>query len=398
MFGQTQPPLSSWNQLREALRQEYEVRDVDLSRGQVPADVNVLVVVAPQGLSDKERFTIDQYLMRGGAVIVAAGNFSISVDQLSGGLALKPLEGNLQDMLAHYGVQVEQALVLDPQNEPFPQPRTRDVGGFQVQEVEAIDYPFFIDVRSDGMASGHPIVSNLPAVTLNWTSPITLDVAEGAERETTVLLRSSPASWIQGDINIQPDFEAYPEFGFPVGQEQRAYPLAVSSQGVFESYFRDKPSPFEAGGDEAEEETEALPGAEEERVPPEAVPATVETSSGNARLVVVGSTEFINDVVFGISARLSADRYRNSLQLIQNAVAWSTEDADLLEIRTRGTAARVLRPLSEGEQSFWEVVNYAAVMVSLLAIGIVSNARLKNEEPMALQPPQAVSEVPGKGV
>ena len=45
--------------------------------------------------------------------------------------------------------------------------------------------------------------------------------------------------------------ETYPDVGFPIEGEQQAYPLVVSVQGVFESYFKDKPSPLEAADGEA---------------------------------------------------------------------------------------------------------------------------------------------------
>ena len=372
MFGQTQPPLSSWQELSAALRQEYEVRNVDLSRGQVPADVDVLAVVAPQGLTDKERFAIDQYLMRGGSVVVAAGNYGISLDQFAGGLALKPLEDGLREMLASYGIQVEESLVLDPQNEPFPIPVVRQVGGFQVQEIQAVDYPFFVDVRADGMASGNPIVSNLPAVTLNWASPITLDEAKNADRQVTTLLQSSPASWTQADINIQPNFDLYPGLGFPVGSEQAPRTLAVSLQGSFESFFKDKPSPFAADAGEGE------------TAPDEPIPGTIEASPDTARLVVFSSGEFVDDTVFDISSRLTMDRYLNSLKLVQNAVAWATEDLDLLNIRSRGTYARVLNPMTESEQSLWEGTNYAIALLALIVIGVLWSARRRNEQPIQL--------------
>jgi ABC-2 type transport system permease protein len=374
MFGQVQQPLSSWQQLDESLRQEYEVRTVDLSTGQVAADVSVLVVVAPQGMTDTERYAIDQYLMRGGSVVVAAGNYGITIDQFAGGLALEPLEGGLQEMLASYGIQVEESLVMDPQNEQFPVQVVRQVGDFQVQEIQAIEYPFFVDVRSDGMASDSAIVSNLPAVTLNWVSPVTVDEAKNAERQVTTLLQSSPASWAQTDTNIQPDFELYPDLGFPVGGEQKSYPMAVSIQGVFESAFKGQPSPLEATAEEGEEAASA----------PGPVPGTIEVSPETARLIVVGSAEFVDDIVFEISSSLAGDRYLNSLKLVQNAVAWSTEDMDLLNIRARGTSARVLAPMSEGEQSFWEGANYVVALLALAGIGIVWNARRRNEQPIQL--------------
>jgi ABC-2 type transport system permease protein len=381
MFGQTQPPLSTWRDLGDALRQEYEVRNIDLSTGQVPADVDVLMVVAPQGMTDRERSAIDQYLMRGGSIVAAAGNYGISIDQYAGGLGVQPLVDGLREMLSSYGIQIEESLVMDPQNEPFPIPIVRQVGGFQVQEIQAVDYPFFVDVRGDGMAADSPIVSNLPAVTLNWTSPITLDEQKNADREVTTLLQSSPASWTKSDADIQPNFDLYPGTGFAMGSDSASHTLAVSVQGSFESFFKGKPSPFAEGADEGEEATP----------PGESIPGTIEVSPETARLVVFGSAEFVDDTVFDISSRLTMDRYINSLKLMQNAVAWSTEDLDLLSIRSRGTYARVLNPMTESEQSLWEGANYAIALLALAVIGILWSARRRNEQPMELLPPQAIS-------
>ncbi len=389
MFGQMQQPISSWRQVRESLGQEYEVISVDLSTGQVPLQTDVLVVVGPQGMSDRERFAIDQYLMRGGAVVVAAGNYGIQIDPMVGGLGLRRLEGGLSEMLSHYGIDVEESLVMDPQNEPFPVQVMRDVGGFRVAEIQTIDYPFFVDVRQDGMGSDSPIVSNLRAVTLNWASPITVDEEKNAHREVTELLQSSPESWTQTSTSIQPDFNAYPQFGFPVGAEQGRQTLAVSVQGSFESLFKDRPSPFDEGELEVHDDgSEAV-----EPVTPTPAPAslaTVETSPETARLIVIGSSQFLDDVVFELSASLTRDRYLNSLQLLQNCVAWSTEDLALLGIRSRGTQTRVLAPLSEREQSFWEGANYVAALLALAVIGIVWNSRRQNEEPMELLPREEV--------
>ena len=382
MFGQPQEPLSTWRQLREFLTQEHEVHSVDLTQGSVPADVDVLVVVAPQGMTDIERFAFDQYLMRGGAIVAVAGNYTLMPDQFSGGLGLQPVLEGLQEMLASYGITVESSLVMDMQNEPFPIPVVRDVGGFQIQEIQALDYPFFVDVRPNGMASDHPIVANLPAVTLSWVSPLTLDAAKNASREVTTLLESSQASWTQSDTNIQPNLELYPDLGFAVGSVGEPLALAVSVHGAFQSYFKDKPLPLTESGAEA---TGAQPA-----MPQGPLAGTVELSPETARLTVIGSAAFLDDIVFQISANLAPDRYLNSLKLLQNAVAWSTEDLDLLTIRVRGTTARVLNPLTERAQSFWEGANYAVALLALLAISMIWNARRKSEQPMELLPAEGI--------
>ncbi|MGC9356892.1 MAG: Gldg family protein [Anaerolineae bacterium] len=387
-MGQPQQPLASWQIVTDALSQEYEVRQVDLTTGQIEADVDVLVIIAPQDLTDTQRYAIDQYLMRGGAVILAAGNYMLTPDQMTGGLAAQPISGGVESLLQSYGITVERSLVLDPQNQPFPVVVNQTVEGYQMQQIQAIDYPFFVDVRPDGMAQNNPIVSNLPAVTLNWTSPITVDEALNAEREVSVLLRSSEAAWEQTEINpgtpsavppdIQPNFELYPDLGFPQTGEPRSFPLAVTVQGVFESAFAGQPSPLEA---------EQPPEGEESPATEQPVAGTIELSPENARLMVVGSAEFLDDIVFEISSRLGGDSYLNNLTLLQNAVAWATEDADLLSIRARGTTARVLYPLTESQQSFAEVMNYILALASLIVIGVFVTIRRRREEPMDLIEP-----------
>jgi ABC-2 type transport system permease protein len=250
----------------------------------------------------------------------------------------------------------------------------------QVVELQELDYPPFVDVRSDGMDKTSPIVSNLPAVTMNWVSPLTVDETKNAERDVTILLRSTGESWQWTQVDVQPNPDLYPEYGFPIIGEQQAYPLAVSIHGSFESYFKDQASPFE----QTETMTETVEGPL----------GIVEASPDTARLVVIGSAEFIDDAVLETSMQLSQDRYLNSLQFVQNAVDWSVEDEDLLSIRSRGTYARLLEPLETGQQSFWEVLNYAVVFVSLLAIGGVWTLRRRSEQPMELVEPGEVGPQP----
>ena len=383
MYGQTIQPLSSWDQVREALRQEYEVRDIDLSTGTVAPDVDVLFVIAPQGFTDMELYAIDQYLMRGGTVLLAAGNTVITQDPYTGSLAGQLITDGVAGLLESYGITVQQGIVLDSQNEPFPMPVVRQVGNYQVQEYQALNYPYFVDVRADGMAKNNTLVSNLSAITMNWPSPIQIDQEKNAGRKVEALLSSTAGAWFQSDpTTITPDFTLYPDTGFAQPTSTQVYTLAVSVQGTFDSYFAGKASPFETAQTE---------GTEEGSTATTTNSATIEQSPETARLLVVGSAEFVDDVVFQISSSMSGDRYLNSLQFVQNAVAWATEDLDLLEIQARGSANRVLASMEESEQSFWEILNYGVALLALLALGGFVSMRRRNEQPMELIKPSAIS-------
>jgi ABC-2 type transport system permease protein len=383
-YGQgTVPPLSTWQQARDFLSQSYTLVPVDLSSGRVPGQIDVLVVISPQGLGEPELFAIDQYLMRGGAVVLATSSYQLSPQQFGGGIMMQEVQGGVRDLLASYGIEVETAFVMDPRNEPFPQQVQRQVGNMSVIELEQVNYPFFVDVRPDSMAQESPIVSNLPAVTLHWASPIRVAETANPDRDVTVLLESTEGSWLRTSLTVDPDMASYPQYGFPVEGEQSARPLAVSVSGSFESYFKDRPSPFQEGAD-AEVPAAPGPGQDPQQQPEQPVLSTIPASPQSSRLVVVGSAEFLNDAVLGLSQSLSPERYLNNLTFLLNAIDWSVEDEDLLTIRARGVQARLLRDLTREQQSFWEGLNYAVALLGLVVIGVVWNVQQRGEEPFAL--------------
>ena len=385
MTGQMMQPISTWRQVRSFLSESYTLKTVDLSSGRVPGDVDVLVVVAPQGFTDAELFAIDQYLMRGGAVFLAAGNYTLSPQQFGGGIMMQEVEGGVKDLLAYYGLEVGDSFVMDPRNEPFPVQVQRQVGNMSVVELQEVPYPFFVDIRQDEMSQDSPIVASLPGVTLQWSSPITVDEAVNEGRDVTVLLRSTKGAWLRSELDATPDTAAYPQYGFPVVGEQEAWPLAVTVRGTFESYFKERPSPFEGGEETPEALGPAAPGEEDLPAQEEApVLGTIESSPESARLIVVSSSEFLDDTVLSISQNLSRDRYLYNLQLVLNAVDWAVEDEDLLTIRSRGTYARVLPDLTREEQSFWEGLNYAVALIGLVGLGVVWSSRQRGEEPIEL--------------
>ncbi len=364
-FGQTQQPLSSYNMVLEQLQKDYNLTLADLASGQVSSQIDTLLIIAPQDLQPVEQYAIDQFLMRGGAVILVVSPYKLDVDQFSGFLTLTPIQTGIQQLLSFYGINLSNQLVLDTQNAAFPVIVTRDAGGMQINEIQAVDYPFFIDVRQNGMAADNMILANLTAVSMNWTSLVTIEDAAAELLNTENLLVSSPSSWVTDNTNIQPDFETYPETGFQPGENPQSYPLAVSVQGQLPSYFAGQPIPEVTNSDGS-----TSPASN----------ATIEQASGNARIIVFGSTALVDDFALQLSNQLSQDYYVNNLRLIQNAVDWSVEDTDLLSIRSRGSAIRILAPMENSQQLFWEISTYVIVVLLLVAIFIYWRYRQKKNQ------------------
>jgi ABC-2 type transport system permease protein len=98
----------------------------------------------------------------------------------------------------------------------------------------------------------------------------------------------------------------------------------------------------------------------------------------------MGSAEFLDDFVLRIQSQLVQDQILNNLQFAQNAVDWSVEDTDLLSIRARGTFTRLLDPMTESEQTRWELGNYFVALLALVVIAGFWYMRRRNEQPMDL--------------
>ena len=379
-YGQEPPPaLATWNHLERHLSTNYQVLHSsrimeDLSYGRVPDEIDVLIVISGYGLTEVQEFAIDQFLMRGGSLVVISGRYILSPWQYAGGLTVDAVNSRIHEIIDSYGITVVDAFLMDTQNEPVPMEVSKEVGGSRVLEFELFDYPFWVDVREDGMNDDSLITAALPSVTIQWASPLEIKPELFSNKDVSVLLKSSEESWLRRDEDINPDTQTYPDMGFPIQGEQKSWPIAVSARGSFKSFFADKTSPLDQGETESENISQF----------PSQAPVTIKESPDNAKLVVVGSSEFLDDFVLDMSNSITADRYLLNLNFIESAVDWAVEDDTLLSIRSRGTVSRFLKPLEDRDKTFWEILNYSVALGALLVIALIWTLKRRVESPMEL--------------
>ncbi|MEN8213691.1 MAG: Gldg family protein [Pseudomonadota bacterium] len=352
IFGFKRKGQASYLQIEKRLRESVIVRKDDLGSGQVPAGSDLLLLIAPESLNEKQLFAIDQYLLRGGSVVIAAAPWKIQLG--SDAIAAKRHQTGLELWLAHHGIILRDAMVMDAQNGAFPIPVQRNSGEMVVDEMQNLAYPFFPDIRKEGMENATGITASLNQVTLNWAAPL---IIEPRNHTVIELLRSSPDSWLEEEGDIQPDFERFSRSGFSSGedQQQRSRLLAAIIQGEFDSFFKGRRSPL-------------LPA---EADTPQLAVDVVERSTADGKLIIIGSDSFLADSVIELATRATGSSYRNSLQLIENSMEWAFEEPGLLALRGRGAYARTLRPLSREQQERREYLNYAlAITTVVLLYGI----------------------------
>ena len=407
--GQPQP-TARYHNLSDHLRYNYEVQTIDL-RDPVPSHIDVLMVVGPNDLDAEQVFEIDQFLMRGGSVIIATSGFTTSF--MDRRLMANRAQTGLDEWLAHHGVLVEKSMVMDTNNGGFPIPVQREVGGYIFEDIQMIDYPFFVDVRNDGFVNNHPIVRNLDQMTFAWGSPVSVDEELNTEREVIEILRSSSDSWTSTFPELMPKFSQNNLTSSPYvpGADLESKLLAVSLQGTFSSFFEESPLFVEARERAAEEAAEkAAAEAEAEETDPteptegdeesfddEALMAelqqlqdgeeqdveededtlgvvgtVISRSPESARLVILGSSDSLSDTVIDMISQTQGSNYINTMQFVANAIDVSVEDSSLLSIRSRGHFSRTLRPLEDWQQKTLEIINYVLAVFGLLVVAGVN--------------------------
>jgi ABC-2 type transport system permease protein len=355
MQGMRPPaPPPEFQQATLFLGQDYRVRDVTLAaEGGVPAEVDLLLVLKPRDLTEKAVFHLDQYLMRGGRIILCSGAYS--TDFSSNGIQVRSVTSGLDDWLAHLGVRIPQQLVLDDRNRPLPVPEQRSTPLGTLLTWRMAPYPYLVEVTEDGLAAPE-ILAGLDGVGIYWGSPVEVELAEDSGIEAREILRSSDRAWTSDDLLqvSRLDYEVPPETGVQV--------LAVSLSGRFPSYFAGKEVPV--GSDEGAPTAVAL------------------EESPETRLLVVGDTEFLSDFVARALGDTEAGFFTQNLRFLENAIDWMTLDSDMIAIRSRGASGRRLAQTDRGTQVAVEALNYVVPALLLLAFAVYRFWRRGRIEPL----------------
>ena len=336
--------------MRRELSKQYTVRKVSIDQGrEIDKDVATLVVAGPkQALTEREKYEIDQFIMRGGRAIFLVDAIQIP----EGTLQAQPLTTGLNDLLEHYGVKLGNNLVLDDASQGQ---LTYTQGYFTVRS----DYPYFVRVLNQyrdlsgeiarGLSDESIVTSQLESLTLNWASSIELFPKEDDPIEAIALAKTTDRSWtVQSPYNLAPNAQLKPP-----SSARKSHTVAASLSGVFKSFYADKdiPSNETATADQTEGEVQAETATSEDR--------TTITESDSTQIVVVGNSAFLQ---FG---------GQNERTFFLNTIDWLTLGEDLIHIRSRGVTDRPLKEVSEGQKLFLKFANIAGVPIVVVAFGLI---------------------------
>ncbi len=319
--GHGEPDEAHTYDLMSALSKYFAVDRGAIASDSIDAHVldgyQAILILAPQtAFTDAERFVIDQYIMRGGAVLWAINGVQLSEEilQKDGFTPIIPLDLGLTDLLFRYGVRINPALVQDVQCLPIPVDVSSDPEHPNFQPMPWTYAPLLLT------SQGSPITKDMGQVMSTFVSPI--DAVGGEDGiEKRILLATSTASRVTatpGEVNLSDMNPDMAEFKY------QYVPVAVSLEGTFTSAYAHRMVPEGVLTDEPIRKT--------------GVPTR--------QVVIASGSIVINELQKNQALPMGYDRYSgmqfSNRDMVVNAVLWLTDAEGLIALREKDIALRLL--------------------------------------------------------
>ncbi len=260
----------------------FGLKVVDLTTP--PEQTEVMVFTgASADLSPDQLYNLDQYLMKGGSLVVLQDRMGTD------GSGIIPVESNIFPLLQHYGLNISKEVVLDV----FCDQRGTGIGN-------SIAFPVYPVLRG----SDHPITANIANIVIYLGSALGFN--KNPQLKYTPILSSSsksgllpgPPYVLEDKLFNNPDPEVF---------NKPAITLGATLEGKFTSYFADKPELQKPG---------------------------FVASTEKSRIVAFGDRELFLDS--------DKEIYKDRYYIVLNAVDWLLKRDSMISIRSRSITQSIL--------------------------------------------------------
>jgi ABC-2 type transport system permease protein len=351
--------LGTWD-IAHALNEFYVTKRVTINEQLHALDgLKAIVIAKPDSaFSEKDKFIIDQYVMKGGKVLWAIDALNANVDTLvrKSWTIATAFDLELDDMLFKYGVRINQNMLLDLQSSGIPINRALQGQQPQWQPMQWIFFPL------TSPNTKHPISKNLDLVKLEYAATIDTVSAKGIEK--TILLQSSrfaktlnaPVRVFLKSIFQQPDERQFTDSYRPV---------AVLLEGEFESVFKN-------------------------RIPPKIANDSAiayKPHGVRTKMIVISDGDILrNEIQFSTKKPypLGLDRMTNQVygnkNFMLNCINYLCDDSGLISVRARELTLRLLdKKKVKAEGTKWKWINTLLPLASIGLIGVLIYFRRKRK-------------------
>lgn len=332
-----------------ALSEVYAVGNVSLASDDLSLFDALIIARPTREFSEKEKYRLDQYIMRAGKVLFLLDKLQADMDSVSQEMYFAfPYELNLDDQLFRYGVRINMDLVQDRTSGRYPVVTNQSGTTPQIQLMPWEFFPLITNYAD------HPITRNLDAVVLKFVSSIDTVKATGITK-TPLFFTSHQARVMGAPVNVS--LQHLRRNYKPEDFSSSYLPVAYLLEGSFSSLYRNR----------------FLPEGESR--------AAFRESGEPTRLIVVSDGDLATNVVnpeSGEPLPLGFDpfggyRFANE-DLLMNMVAYLVDEDGLIHARNKEVRIRPLqRDRAAAEKTKWQTINIGIPLGLIVVFGLVRN-------------------------
>lgn len=314
----TRGPSDPWV-LANELKREFDLKQVSMSATEIPADLNVLLLIHPRDITPQTEYALDQFVLRGGKLIAFVDPFAY-FDQLPGAPGMPPqgTSSSLPALFKAWGVEMNTGKVIS------------DVvyasGSGQRYT------PTVLSLNRTAFNREDVVTSQLETLLYVFGGAFEIKPVDGLK--VTDLVSSSPNSMLEDDSAATASGDAATKDFKPSG---KSWPLALRLNGRFRTAFPDGPP--------------AAQGAKDDKK--QALPPQLKESARDNSVILVADTDMLADPaavdVQDVFGRKIVVPSNGNLAFALGMVEQFAAGDELISLRSRAAAFRPLTVVRELE-------------------------------------------------
>ncbi len=348
--------VRSYDLANSVLLKDYNLKTLNLNtQPAIPDTFKLLIIVKPtQKFTDEEKLKIDQYVMRGGKLLLFIDKLDAEMDSLriKNEVVAYDRGLGLDDLLFKYGARINSDLLMDLQCDFYPFVTN---GSGQLEYLRWNYFPLF------ETKSNHTINKSLGLVSGQFVNSIDTIEADGIKK--TILLSSSPNSRtiatpavISGRENVNAAEDA--KF------KKANIPVAVLLEGKFQSLYNNRLS--QAMNDSLQQYGLTFK--------PQAF--------ADGKIIIVADGDMVLNAAdkdgplpMGINRYTAGTQYEYQFAnkaFLQNCLDYLINPSGLSEAKAKDYTLRLLDTKKiEAEKTTWQLINIAVPVVLVFLFAII---------------------------
>ncbi len=312
----------------------YELKDIDLNSDNIPAGMNSIIINGPKmDFTEEELYKIDQFLLRGGNVMLFIDGVVDDGRNQSYGIGnFVANDVNIERLLTKYGIARGKNMIMDKNCLKDMNPQYGE-----------LTYYWVPTIHKKQLAKKCVITNNLGYVYLLQSGSLDPSAAkENKNIKVTELAKSSPEAWIQeSGITLHPLYITPPADAASFAQ----YDLALLLEGKFDSAFDEAPA---ASADESL-----------------VTSSFVKSSVMPGKLFVASSSAITTRQVIDENGKSPVSMF------LMNVVDYLNGNEDLCTMRTKSLSVNNLTIKSTVAANFWKFFNSFGIAIFVVIAGLI---------------------------